>query len=173
MLPIQEPSVKEKVLQQKIILEMGGGARNATKITPYNRPDTKIYWWVTWGMIMLQNGCLWVGMENRETDWVVMVGFIGGMEHRNRMGGGGGGNVLPWPLVMMSESLKVGRNMVPECGQRTSSISQYTHHLDSLQSTANLNCEKHSLRVTIRSKRAPTQSTHFLKKKTVTCLVKI
>ena len=28
-------------------------------------------------MIMLQNGCLWVGMENRETDWVVMVGFIG------------------------------------------------------------------------------------------------
>ena len=52
-----------------------------------------------------------------------MVGFIGGMEHRNRMGGGGGGNVLPWPLVMMSESLKVGRNMVPEYGSLSDSAS--------------------------------------------------
>ena len=33
--------MKEKVLQQKIILEMGGGARNATKIITCVRPHAR------------------------------------------------------------------------------------------------------------------------------------
>lgn len=67
-----------------------------------------------------------------------MVGFIGHMEPTKKMSDGGdGGNVLHCPLVMTGESLKARRNLVPECGQRTSSISQYAHHLDCLQSMAN------------------------------------
>lgn len=70
----------------------------------------------------------------------MVVDFIGLMAPRNtRSDGGDGGNGLHWPLVMKGESLKAGRNLVPARGQRNSSISQYAHYLDRLQSKANLN----------------------------------